>query len=498
MNNENRNEYREDNNNVVFENTNNTNTGSQDQTPIHDSQIFNQDTASVKPSPVPQQSAYRTYQPRQSPYDNPQTYQYNPYTRTTQSSQGNQSQVSYSPAGSQQKNHEKKKSGGVSAAVVAVICCVAVLLSGIAGFGGTYLANTLSKGTSVTSPSDNPAVIYRNVTDEVVDSTGSSGNSSLSYSQVAALVKDSVVEITTEYTTRSNWYQYVTKGAGSGVIISDNGYILTNAHVVTGDTSSLADNIQVRLTDGTVYTADVIGYDTDSDIAIIKIEAEGLKAAVCGDSTTLIPGEEILVVGNPLGTLGGSITNGIISATERQISVSGITMNLIQTNAEVSPGNSGGGMFNMKGELVGIINAKSTAEGVEGIGFAIPVNNALDISDQLMNYGYVRGKVYIGAEFEDVSSSYMFYLFDLKPGVYVSSVESGYNDDVLKSGDRVVSVNGTAVSTQAEIKQVISGCNVGDTIEMQIERNGRVLTVNVKCYELIPYGADGVKFNTGN
>ncbi|MBE6616994.1 MAG: trypsin-like serine protease [Ruminococcaceae bacterium] len=411
--------------------------------------------------------------------------------------------ISYTPEAPKKKKKEKK---GISAGAVAALCCITILLSTAGGFVGTYFAGKITgdrqPGISNIVGSDNismdtPVVIYRDV-DDVQTSVDKADGETLSFSSVAALVKDSVVEITTEYNVQSTWYNYVTQGAGSGVIISENGYIVTNAHVITGETSAVADNILVRLTTGEEFTATVIGYDTDADIAIIKIDATGLSAAVCGDSDTLVVGEELVVVGNPLGELGGTVTNGIVSATEREISVNGVKMQLVQTNAAVSPGNSGGGMFNMEGKLVGIINAKSSGTGVEGLGFAIPINDALSVTEQLMQYGYVRGKTYIGVGFEVVSSSNNFYFFyGIKPGVYVTSLVEGYNDTVLRAGDRVVAIDGKTISTVEEIKGIVTASSVGDVLKFQIEREGKLIEVEVTCYEKVPEKAsENVKFDS--
>ena len=411
--------------------------------------------------------------------------------------------ISYTPEAPKKRKNEKK---GISAGAVAALCCITILLSTAGGFVGAYFAGKITDdrqpGISNIVGSDNismntPAVIYRDV-DDVQTSVDKENGEALNFSSVAALVKDSVVEITTEYNVQSAWYNYVTQGAGSGVIISENGYIVTNAHVITGESSAIADNIIVRLTTGEEFTATVIGYDTDADIAVLKIEATGLSAAVCGNSDNLAVGEELVVVGNPLGELGGTVTNGIVSATEREISVNGVKMSLIQTNAAVSPGNSGGGMFNMEGKLVGIINAKSSGTGVEGLGFAIPINEALGVAEQLMQYGYVRGKTYIGVGFELVSSSNtFFYFYGIKPGVYVTSLVEGYNDVVLRVGDRVVAIDGKTISTVDEIKGIITTSSVGDILKFQIEREGKLIEVEVTCFEKVPENvSENVKLDT--
>jgi len=259
-------------------------------------------------------------------------------------------------------------------------------------------------------------------------------------------------------------------------------------------TATVADNILVRLTNGNEYTATVVGYDSDADIAILKVEAEGLTAAICGDSDKLSVGEELVVVGNPLGELGGTVTNGIVSATEREISVNGVKMSLIQTNAAVNPGNSGGGMFNMAGQLVGIVNAKSSGSDVEGLGFAIPVNEALSVSEQLLEYGYVRGKVTIGVTFTEVSNSSFFFYYNLKPGVYVSELTPDLNDKVLKVGDRIIAVNEQEISSSREIKEMLMDCAVGDKMKFQLYRDGKLTEVEVTCYEKVPTTQSDIAF----
>jgi serine protease Do len=205
-----------------------------------------------------------------------------------------------------------------------------------------------------------------------------------------------------------------------------------------------------------------------------------------GDSDKLVVGEELVIVGNPLGELGGSVSNGIVSATEREIQVGGVTMHLIQTNAAVNPGNSGGGMFNMKGQLVGIVNAKSSGSGIEGLGFAIPINQALTVTEQLLTYGYVRGKPMIGVSFEDVSGSNYFFYYSVKAGVYVRSLTKGMNDNVLKEGDRIIAVNGEEISSSDDIKAIIYASNIGDKLTFQLYRDNKLMEVEVTCYERSP------------
>jgi len=404
------------------------------------------------------------------------------------------SQISYTPAKQKKKNSGKK-------ALIAVAICAGLLLSAGFGFLGAALALSFTQQNTVienepAADVNTPMVIFKNVDGVITSTTGNGGD--LTKAQVAEIVKNSVVEINTEYTTVSSWFQYVMpgSGAGSGVILSEDGYIITNNHVVCGsDGVTIAETIIVRLTNGEEYKAKVIGADDDSDIAILKIDAVGLTPAVCSDSDKLAVGEDVIAVGNPLGELGGSVTNGIISALDREIDVNGVTMNLMQTNAAVNPGNSGGGLFNMRGELIGIVNAKSAGENVEGLGFAIPINDALTVSEQLLEYGYVRGKIMIGIEtttITDLSTARFYGLNNV--GVYVIGLVKGYNDDVLSIGDRIVSVNDTEVFSGEEIASIVKSSAVGDVLTFQIARNGKMMEVQVTCYEEIPDNLNNVQF----
>ncbi len=377
---------------------------------------------------------------------------------------------------------EKKRNGVRTIALVAALC---VVLSGLAAFGGVMLANkVLDRGGNVrpsviiqsVSPADNAGTIVN--TDSTQGKIGT-------YASVAANVAKSVVEIRTEtVSTSSIFSQYITEGAGSGVIITADGYIITNYHVIDN-----ASTVTVSTNDGTKYTAEVIGYDNDSDIAVIKIDATGLTPAVVGDSTKLVVGEEVIAIGNPLGSLGGTVTNGIISALAREITIDGTQMTLLQTNAAINPGNSGGGLFNMAGELVGIVNAKSSGSGIEGLGFAIPSSTAAQVVEQLINYGYVRGRVSLGISYMDISDSYTAMMYRVNTlGMYI--LESEYNDN-LKIGDRVTAVNGSEVTYGSDLKAALKDCKVGDKITLTVVREGKYVDVEVECHEYVPTQNNG-------
>lgn len=378
----------------------------------------------------------------------------------------------------------KKPKAKMSIGAAIALIAVCALFSGITAFAGTAIANKMGGSTVITEDgtvirpgAGEPSVVFQ--------SFDNKNKTPGTYEQVAEAVSDSVVEITTESIVTDSVFwggNYVTSGAGSGVIVSSDGLIITNNHVVSG-----ASTITVRLTDGTEYKATVIGADSDSDIAVIKIEAADLKFALIGNSDELRVGEEVLAVGNPLGELGGTVTNGIISALSRDVSIDGTSMNLLQTNAAVNPGNSGGGLFNMYGELIGIVNAKSstTSSGtsVEGIGFAIPSNTAIKVATELTNYGYVRGKAMIGITYIDITNSYdaMYYRVN-SLGVYVASSEV----DTLKSGDRIVAINGTEVTYGADVKAALKGLEVGTEITVTVVRDGKYVEAPVTLREYVP------------
>lgn len=411
--------------------------------------------------------------------------------------------VMVQPASSkkEKKQKAKKEKKGFSAGAVALLLVSCILLSFAAGIGGALLYDKFGK-----TDKDSLVVYKTPETDDKdtgkkdegkKDADKDEGNKtpepaadgSLSVSDVCAVVADSVVEIDTEFKTTYGFYQYVSDGAGSGVIISADGYVITNNHVIfNNETGKVADSVTVRLADGTEYEAEITGRDADADIALLKVEAKDLSPATIGNSSSLKVGETILAVGNPLGELGGTVTCGIVSATNREISVDSNKMNLIQIDAAVNPGNSGGGMFNMKGELVGIVNAKSSGSDVDGLGFAIPVDDAMAVVEELQNHGYVTGKSYIGVSLIDVTDMYTAYYYfrSQQPGVFVAQVQEGFNDKVLKYGDRIIAIDDTEITSTEDVKSIVKTHKVGDVMKFSISRDGKFMTVNVTCCEYVP------------
>ncbi len=384
-------------------------------------------------------SAYNEYSsaPNYSGYSqNPNMYSQQPNPQTA-------AQKTSKPKKQKVKKPKKPASRGFVAAVLALT----VLASGALGFGGGYLANKLS------SDSSNGGMTINQVSSSGASASNTSSGSAGTTSEIVKKTADSVVEIATEQLVRGSFaQQYVQQGAGSGVIISEDGYIITNYHVIDG-----AQNIKVTLRDGTTsYNAALIGR-----------------------------------IGNPLGELGGTVTDGIISALAREVTIENKNMTLLQTNAQISPGNSGGGLFNANGELIGVVNAKDSATEVEGIAFAIPINNVLDIINDLKNYGYVTGKVDLGMQLVDINSKETAFYYGVnETGCYVISVTKGSNADTagFKTGDLITKVNGTEVSSVSDVNKALEDNKVGDKVVFTVYRSGKTSDISLTLAEYVPSG----------
>ena len=378
-------------------------------------------------------------------------------------------------AGSQPPRPPKKKAGRkVGLRVLAGLGVVVLGFGG--GVAGTAAANLLGLG-------HDQVVVQQVQRDATATAQGSADGSALSMVDLSAKVKPSVVAITTEQMVSTNtWFgSYVQSGAGSGVIISEDGYILTCAHVVSG-----ASTITVQLQDNTEYSATIVGEDSTSDVAVLKIEATGLTPATIGDSSALAVGETVVAVGNPMGTLSGTVTDGIVSAVNRSVQVEGNDMSLIQTNAAISPGNSGGGLFNTNGELIAIVNAKYSDEDAEGLGFAIPVNTVKTVVQDLLENGYVTGRPAFGITVigvNDVQTAMQYGVSSL--GVYVQSVNEGSGAEKagMKAGDRIVSIGNQLVETTDDVTNALKAYNVGDVVEVQVDRSRELITLQVTLGE---------------
>ena len=374
----------------------------------------------------------------------------------------------------------RRKNGNIARSAVALV--LAAAMGFVGGFVGAQVGNTGGKvviqqaAPSSTSSSDSGSASAVNTA------------SGMTTAQVSEMVSPSVVVITTEQVVYSQWSWYgqnqVESGAGSGVVISSDGYILTCAHVVSG-----ASNITVTIGD-TDYPATVVGEDDTSDVAVLKIDATDLTPATVGNSDSLAVGESVLAVGNPLGELGGTVTSGIVSALNRSVTIQGTsstnTMSLIQMDASVSPGNSGGGLFNMNGELIGLVNAKSSSSDAEGLGFAIPINDAIKVAQDLLENGYVSGRPYMGITYLAVTDAQTAAQLNVNAyGVYVVDVVQGGPADKagLKTGDRIVSIDGTEIAQKDDLGTLIQQHAAGDTLSITVAREGQMQTVSLTLGE---------------
>lgn len=311
----------------------------------------------------------------------------------------------------------------------------------------------------------------------------------LSTVEIGKLVGPAVVGISTIVETQT--YSFFghsgvseSEGSGSGIIISADGYIVTNNHVIEG-----AKTIKVILNNSKEYDARVIGADSKTDLAVLKIDGSDLPSAVIGDSDLLEAGERCVAIGNPLGQeLAGSLTQGIISALNRTLTVDNVTYTLIQTDAAINPGNSGGALVNIYGEVIGINTVKVSSSQIEGLGFAIPANNAKPIIEDLINHGYVKGRPQIGVTLVYVTEQEANYYNIPAAGLFISDVSAGSGAETagIKKGDVILKCNGEVVTSSTEINTIRDKFKAGDTITLTVNRDGSIMDIKVVLTEEKP------------
>ena len=384
-------------------------------------------------------------------------------------------QPQHSPAAPPQP--PRKKKSGAGKVVALVLCCA--LVGGGAGVGGAAAYSALAgepKGETT---------IYRNEVDPTaVTIKQADGLTPMSLSEISAAYTDSCVCISVTAVTQQGWYQYESAGAGSGFIISEDGYIVTNYHVIDGATS-----IKVTLNNGDTYDAKLVGGEELNDVAVLKIDGvSGLKPVVLGDSDDLVMGEQVCTIGNALGTLSFSQTSGHVSSTGRSITMSDGTVmnNMIQTDCTINSGNSGGPLFDSYGRVVGITSAKLSNNGdtsnatIEGIGFAIPINDVIDIITDYMRVGYVTGRPSMGIEVRAVSDEWQ-QVFGWPAGLLVNSVEAGSCAETagLRQNDIITKLGDTEVSTIQELTAAKNRYKAGETAQLSVFRAGEELTLSI-------------------
>ena len=360
---------------------------------------------------------------------------------------------------------------------VIALMLVAALLGGALGAGGVLLlAPSGSASRTQILEGARPST--------VIDVATIDTSSQMSPAEVYARNVVSTVGITTSVTT--NYFGFTTTSAasGSGFIFSDDGYILTNYHVIENSTS-----IKVAMYDGSSYDAELIGYDESNDVAVLKIDASDLQPVVLGDSGNLNVGDSVLAIGNPLGELTFSLTAGVVSALDREVTLSGnVTMELIQTDCAINSGNSGGALFNLYGEVIGITNAKYSSSGsgasIDNIGFAIPINSVLDIVNSIIEKGYIA-KPYIGVSVASVSSETQSY--GLPKGAAVKAISEGSPAEAagLQINDIITEANGTKIESSDDLVKLVGGLYNGAELKLTVYRQGETVEITVTVGERI-------------
>lgn len=358
-----------------------------------------------------------------------------------------------------------------------VLVAVGLVLALLMGLLGSAIGNSLFGKGSTT--------IYEGQRESsVIDVAKVDTGKLMTPAEVYAANVNSTVGITTSVTTNFWGFQTTSAASGSGFILTGDGYVLTNYHVIESSNS-----ISVTLYDGKSYDAVLIGYDESSDIAVLKIDAEGLTPVVLGDSDNLNVGDSVVAIGNPLGELTFSLTSGAVSALNREITLSNsVTMNLIQTDCAINSGNSGGALFNLYGEVIGITNAKYSGSGtgasIDNIGFAIPINHVRGIVESIIENGYVA-KPYIGVSVTDVSEETMGYGLPAGAAVRDVSEDSPAEKAGLQVNDIITAVNGKEISGRTGLSEAVSAASVGDTLTLTVYRQGKTVSVDVTVGEQI-------------
>ena len=385
---------------------------------------------------------------------------------------------------------QKKAKNGLGGKIVALALCCS-LLGGILGAGGMALLGSLGNSAKLEGRKvSNMVEGHRE--QSIINVAQIDTSKQMTPAEVYAANVNSTVGITTSVTTTNFWgYQTTAAASGSGFIISDDGYIITNQHVIDG-----AASITVTMYDDTTYEADLVGYDESNDLAVLKIEADGLTPVILGDSDALQVGDSVVAIGNPLGELTFSLTSGTVSALNRTVTMSNnVSMDLIQTDCAINSGNSGGALFNLYGEVVGITNAKysgSSGSGasIDNIGFAIPLNTVRGIVQSLIENGYIS-KPYIGLSVSDVSEDAQLYGLPQGAAVRALAEDGPAIKAGLQENDIITSVNGEAITTGNELVKAVADVAVGEEILLTVFRQNETLEITVTVEERIQQATEG-------
>ena len=416
------------------------------------------------------------------------TYRYTPerdtqsdYTagaHNTDSQYSSGPQSGYIPGSYSYSPEPPKKKKKLSAGKIIAIALACALLGGCLGVGATLL---LRNNTENQTPSTGTTMYVGERQTEKVNTARTDTSEKLTPREVYAQNVNSTVGITTSITTNYWGYQTTSAASGSGFILTEDGYILTNYHVIENSSS-----VQVTTYDNTSYSASIVGYDESNDIAVLKIDATGLTPVVLGSSDDLYVGDEVMAIGNPLGELTFSLTVGYVSALDREVTLSsGTTMDLIQTDAAINSGNSGGALFNSYGEVVGITNAKysssssSGSASIDNIGFAIPINHVKNIITSIIEKGYIV-KPYIGVSVTTVSSEMVSYGLPQGAAIKAVSENSPAAECGLKINDIITAIDDTAIDSPSALTAALStGYKAGDTATLTVIRNQQEVKLTI-------------------
>lgn len=419
-------------------------------------------------------------------------YRFENVNESENENQGYQPQYSYQPQPDTAPEAPQKPKKNRTGAKVTALVLSCALVGGAMGFGGSALQNHLAAKNADTEEAQQASVVYEGSREtSVINIAQIDTSKEMTPAEVYAQNVNSTVGIRTSITTNYWGYQTQAAAAGSGFILSADGYILTNYHVVEDSNS-----ITVSLYDGTEYDATLVGCDESNDIAVLKIDAEGLTPVVLGDSDNLNVGDQVVAIGNPLGELTFSLTTGVVSALNREVTLSSnVTMNLIQTDCAINSGNSGGPLFNNHGEVIGIVSAKyssasssSSSTSVEGLGFAIPMDDVADMVSQLVSNGYVSGQPILGVSVNRNEISQEAQAYGVPAGAEILVVTPGLcgEEAGLQAGDIVTQINDTTVSNGSDLINAVANYSPGDTVTLTVYRNGETLTLQVTLDESTP------------
>ncbi|MBQ1264877.1 MAG: trypsin-like peptidase domain-containing protein [Oscillospiraceae bacterium] len=386
------------------------------------------------------------------------------------------------PAEQPQPQKTKKKNGKLIFLIVCVASVSLVLgtvLSDVVGFIHDFAATEQSAEVSAPAQiEDEIEIVERELPKKLTTNTG---DKSLTPREVYAENVRSVVGVSTTGTTNVWGQMTETSCSGTGFVFSEDGYIITNHHVIEG-----ADVITVTMYDDKEYEAKLIGSDKENDVALLKIEAEGLRAVSIAEMQQVEVGEEVIAIGNPLGELTFTMTQGYVSALDREINTNGVPINMLQTDAAINSGNSGGPLFDMNGNVIGITTAKfsgrSSGSGasIEGIGFAIPIDDVVRIVYELQEHGYVSNRAYLGLSVKDTDAA-AAAMYNLPVGIYVTDVLEGSCSEKagMLCGDIIISFDGKKVETRNDLLSALSKFREGDTVRVVVLRAGAQVELTV-------------------